>query len=251
MYTVNHISDKLFILHMLCTIQLQPLLLMPSLAPTTSTMASKPSTSTTTSTTAKQDPMPPPQSTAPGKMKSDVKPTSSTPNPVPTSVVQKYVTDAAEIISSSPTTRKMFLAEVSKKCNEVAKWEEETGKRSPDFLRKSLSDGDGGQPSRRLPLLVSYPNYSDGKFIPPGKNKVLDRLIDNYSIPKTSTSGSTSTVTASSATSEPSTTTTTADPAEASTSQDDRSKPASTSEDPGYNKASSVLRIRIEEGHPN
>ena len=42
--------------------------------------------------------MPPPQSTAPGKKKSDAKPTSSTPNPVPTSVVQKYVTDAAEII---------------------------------------------------------------------------------------------------------------------------------------------------------
>ena len=82
-------------------------------------------------------------------------------------------------------------------------------------------------------------------FIPPGKNKVLDRLIDNYSIPKTSTStsGSTSTVTA---TSGPSTTT-----AEASTFQDDRSKPASTSGDPGYNKSSSVLRRRIEEGHPN
>ena len=232
---------------MLCTLQLQPLLLMPSSAPTTSTMASQPSTSTATSTTAKQDPMPPQQSTAPGKMKSDVKPTSSTPNPVPTSVVQKYVTDAAEIISSSPTTRKMFLAEVFKKCNEVAKWEEETGKRSPDFPKRSPS------PSRKLSLFVSYPNYSDGKFIPPGKNKVLDRLIDKYSRPKTSTStsGSTSTVTASSATGEPSTTNTTADPAEASTSQNDKSKPASTSEEPGYNKSSSVLRRRIEEGHPN
>ena len=90
-------------------------------------MASKPSTSPATSKPAKQDPMSPPQNTALGKKKSDAKPTSSTPNPVPTSVVQKYMTDAAEIISSSPTTRRKFMVEVFKKCNEVAKWEEETG----------------------------------------------------------------------------------------------------------------------------
>ena len=188
-------------------------------------------------------------STAPGKMKSDVKHSSSTPNPAPTSILQKYVTDAAQIISSSPTTRKMFLAEVFKKCNEIAKWEEETGKRSPDFPRKSLSDGDPDHPSRKLPLFVSYPNYSDGKFIPPGKNKVLDRLIDNYSIPKTSTStsGSTSTMTASSATGEPLTTTTTADPAEASTSKDDKRNPASTFDEISFHKSSSVLRRRMEE----
>ena len=72
---------------------------------------------------------------------------------------------------------------------------EETGKRSPDFSTGSPT------PTRRLPTYVSYPNYSDGKFIPLGKNKVLDRLIDNYTIPKTSasTSGSTSIVIASSA----------------------------------------------------
>ena len=184
--------------------------------------------------------MPPPQSIASGLKQ-------STPKSTPTSVVQKYVTDAAEIISASPATRKMFLAEVFKKYNEVAKWEEETGKRSPDFQT--------GSPSltRRLPTYVSYPNYSDGKFIPSEKNKVLDRLIDNYSIPKTSTStsGSTSTLTASSAKGKLSTTTATANPAEASTSQDDRRKTASSYEDQGYNKSASVLRRRIEEGHPN
>ena len=58
-------------------------------------------------------------------------------------------------------------------------------------------------------------------------------------------------MTASSATGEPSTTTTTANPAEASTSQDDGRKTASSYEDPGYNKSASVLRRRIEEGHPN
>ena len=58
-------------------------------------------------------------------------------------------------------------------------------------------------------------------------------------------------MTASSATSKPSTTTTTADPAEGSTSQDDKSKPTSTSVEPGYNKSSSVLRRRIEEGYWN
>ena len=123
--------------------------------------------------------MPPLKSTAPGLKESGATPTSSTPKPAPTSVVQKYVTDAAEIISASPATRKMFLAEVFKKCNEVAKWEEETGKRSLDFPTGSPSS------TRRLPTFVSNPNYSDGKFIPSGKNKVLDRLIDNYSIPKT------------------------------------------------------------------
>ena len=84
-----HISDKVFILYLLCTLQLQPYLL---------TMKSKASTSTTTSTTAKQDPMPSAQSTAPGKKESNADPTSSTPNHVPTSVVQKYVTDAAAMI---------------------------------------------------------------------------------------------------------------------------------------------------------
>ena len=96
MYTTNHKGDKLFILYIHCTLQLQPHLLI---------MASKPSTSTATSTTAKQDPMPPPQNTASGQKKSDADPTSSTPNLAPTSIVQKYVIDAAEIISSSPTTR--------------------------------------------------------------------------------------------------------------------------------------------------
>ena len=133
MYTVNHISDKLFILYILCTLQLQTHLL---------TMASKPSTITATSTTAKQDPMPPPQSTAPGKRKSGVKPTSSTTNPVPIFVVQKFLTDAAELVSS-PTTRKNWMVEVFEKCSEVAKQEEKTGKASPEIPKRSLSEGDG------------------------------------------------------------------------------------------------------------
>ena len=146
------------------------------------------------------------------------------------------------------------MVEVFKKCNEVAKWEEKTGKTSPEIQKRSLSEGDGDWPFRKLPLFVSYPNYSDGQFVPPGKNKVLDRLIDNYSMPTTSTSasGSTSTVTASSATDKPSTTATTADPAEASTSQTDKKTSTHTSFDEiGFNKSSSVLRRRIEEGHPN
>ena len=76
---MNHFSAILF-LYILCTLQLQPHLLI---------MESKPSTSTTTFTTAKQDPMPFQQSTAPGKKESNADPTSSTPNPVPTSVVPK------------------------------------------------------------------------------------------------------------------------------------------------------------------
>ena len=78
-------------------------------------MASKPSINTTTSTTAEQDPMPLQQSTAHGKKESRVAVTLSLPNPVPSSVVQRYVTDAVEITSATPAYRKMFIAEVFKK----------------------------------------------------------------------------------------------------------------------------------------
>ena len=64
--------------------------------------------------------------------------TSSTPNPVPTSVVQKYVTDAAAIISSSQATRKMFMVEVFKKCNEIARWGKRLEKH-PQKFQKQLS----------------------------------------------------------------------------------------------------------------
>ena len=210
-------------------------------------MESKPSTNAITST--EQDPMPSPQSTIPFKKESDETPTSSTPNSIHTSVVQKYVTDAVEIISATPAYRKMFIAEVFRKCNEIAQWGKESGKTSPELPRSPLT-------SRTLPAYAVYPNYSDGKFIPAGQNKVIDRLVDNYYIPKTSTtpSGSTSTMTVSSATDESSTTTATANPAEAeaSTSQgNSRKKTTSSCDDPSYNKSASVLRKRIEEGHPN
>ena len=83
---MNHFSVKLFILYVFCTLQLQTHLLI---------MESKPSTNTVTST--EQVPMPSQQSAIPGKKESNKTPTSSTPNHVPTSVFQKYVTDAAEI----------------------------------------------------------------------------------------------------------------------------------------------------------
>ena len=106
-----HNSVKIILLYILCTLQLQPYLLI---------IASKPSTNTTTSTTKEQDFMPPPQSTVHGKKESGVKATSSTPNPAPTSVVERYVTDAAEIISASPPFRRIFIAEVFEKCSEIA-----------------------------------------------------------------------------------------------------------------------------------
>ena len=240
-----HNSDKIIILYIyICTLQLQPYLL---------TMASKPSTNTTLSTAAEQDPMPSKQSTAHGKKESGVTITSSIPNPAPTSVVQRYVTDAAEIISASPAYRRMFITEVFRKCNEIAQWEKDTGKTSSELPRSP-------PPSRRLPNYVFYQNYSDGKFIPAEQTQVLDRLVNNYSIPKTSstTSGSTSTMTDSLATGKSSTTTTTAEPteeafvSETSTSQgDSRRKTASSYGDPGYNKSASVLKKRIEEGQSN
>ena len=161
-----HNSDKIIILYLLCTIQLQPYLLI---------MASKPSTNTTTSTTTEQDPMPPQQSTVHGKKESGVTVTSSMPNPAHTSVVQKYVTDAAEIISASPAYRRMFIAKVFGKCNEIAQWEKNTVKTSPKLPRPPST-------SRKLPTYAVYQNYSDGKFIPAEQTQVLDRLVENYSI---------------------------------------------------------------------
>ena len=159
MYTVNHISDKLFILYMLYTFQLQTLLLMPSSALTALTMASKPSTNTTTSTTTEKDLMPPPQSIAHAKKELDVTVTSSTPNPAPTSVTD--VTDAVQIISATPAYRRIFIAEVFRKCNEIAQWEKDSGKTSPELPRSPST-------SRKLPNYAFYQNYSDGKLIPAG-----------------------------------------------------------------------------------
>ena len=112
----------------------------------------------------------------------------------------------------------MFIAEIFRKCNETTQGEKDSGKTSSELPRSPPT-------SRKLPTYAVYPNYIDGKFIPTGPKKVLERLIDNYSIPKTSTlpSGSTSTVRVSSATGETLSTKATTKPAEteASTYQGD------------------------------
>ena len=122
-----HNSAKIIILYIRCTLQLQPYPL---------TMASKQSANTSTSTAAKQDLRSPKPSTAHGKKKSGVAVTSSTLNPVPTSAVQQYLADAAELILTSPDTRRMFLTEVTKKCLELAKKERESTQHSPEYKRK-------------------------------------------------------------------------------------------------------------------
>ena len=81
------------------------------------------SATSTTTTISKSKPTS--VSAAPGKMLSDANPTSSTSTTVPTSVVQNYVTDAANMISSSPATRRLFLTEVTRMCLERAKRDKE------------------------------------------------------------------------------------------------------------------------------
>ena len=82
------------------------------------------SSATSTMTTIfKSKPIP--VSAAPGKMLSNANPTSSTPTTVPTYVVKNYVTDAANMISSSPATRRLLLTEVTRMCLERAKRDEE------------------------------------------------------------------------------------------------------------------------------
>ena len=220
--------------YMLCTLQLQPCLL---------TIASKPSASTNTSTVAKQDPMPPAQNTTHGK-ESGVTVTSFTPNPIPTSVVQTYVIDAAEIVSASPAYRKMFITEVFKKCNEV---EKEARKTASELQKTSPTTS-----TLKLLQYVAYPNYSHEQVFPLRENIVLEKKINNYAIPATSTSDSksTPTVTASSISGNTSTTATTTEPAEVSTSQTTQKKPVNVYKT-GYNTSGSVLRRRVEQGQPN
>ena len=207
-------------------------------------MESQPSTSTTTSTTAKQDPIPSLQNTTAGKRKSNTDPTLSIPNPAYSPVVQKYVTDAAEIIASLRITRNMFIVEVFKKCSEIALWEKRTGKISPGLLPTSTV------PIREpLPLHTSDSYSSDVEYIPPGGDEVLNRFINKYSMPRISTVSST--VTASSATENISTKTSTADPTAVSTSQAENRNPIGRSEDPGYNKTPAGEMNNIRQGQPN
>ena len=71
-------------------------------------------------------------------MNSDVTSTISISNHAPSSVVQHYVSDAARMISSSPTSRKMSLDEVAKKCLEVTNQEKEAGGSVPEPRRRQL-----------------------------------------------------------------------------------------------------------------
>ena len=128
---------QVIILYILCILQLQPYLL---------TMASKQSANTNTSMTKEQDPMLSTPNTIHGK--TSVAVTSYTPSPAPTPAVHKYVTDAAELISPSADTRKMFLTEVTKKCLEMA--------------RKEKDSKDHVQSPVKLPQFVTYPNYGHG-----------------------------------------------------------------------------------------
>ena len=171
---------------MLCTLQLHLHLL---------TMASKPSKTTPTSTIVRPDQISQPQNIVPGQkeMNSDATSTISTPNPVPTSAVQQYVTDATRLISSSPTSRKMFLDEVAKKCLEVANQEKEAGRPVPEPRRRPTT----------LPIKPQYKRPEENQGDTPHTS--------------TTTSGSTYTMTVSSNPGETTTTTTTANTAEGST----------------------------------
>ena len=218
---------------MLCTLQLHPHLFM---------MESQPSTSASTATIAKLDPNLHQQNTAHGRRKSSANPTSSTPPPTPTSVVQRYVTNAAEIVSSPPATWKMFLTEVSDMCLERAKREKEAGIITSTQLKR---------PVIKLPQYVNYTNYNHGQITPP-EVKILDHQIDNYATPYTSTSpsGSTHTVTVGSNMSEPTTTTTTSKSTEGSTPHAEWRKTTGIASQ-NCNTSGSMMRKGVEQGLPN
>ena len=118
------------------------------------TVSSGTSTKTTISK-SKQTPF----RAASGKILSDTNPTSSTPTTVTTSVVQDYVSDAANMISSSPATRRLFLTHVTKMCFDRAKKDKEVEQSTSESLKASPS---ASTPADKLPQFLTYPNYSQG-----------------------------------------------------------------------------------------
>ena len=102
-------------------------------------MASKPSKTTPTSTIVRPDQISQPPNIPTAQKNSDATPTKPIPipKPAPTSVVQHHVTDAARLISSSPTSRKMFFDEVARRCFEVANQEKEAEKPVPGTKKKT------------------------------------------------------------------------------------------------------------------
>ena len=90
-------------------------------------MESKPSKTTPTPTIVRPDQISQPLNIPIAQKNSDATPTKPIPipKPAPKSVVQHHVTDAARLISSSPTSRKMFFDGVARRCLEVADQEKE------------------------------------------------------------------------------------------------------------------------------
>ena len=90
------------------------------------TMGSKPS-KTPTSTIVRPDQISQPPSIPTAQQSSDAKSTKPIPIPKPahTSVAPTFVTDAAKLTPTSPTSRRIFFDEVTRKCFEVASQEEE------------------------------------------------------------------------------------------------------------------------------
>ena len=117
-------------------------------------------------------------------------------------------------------------------CLERAKRDKELEQSTSESQKTSSSTS-----AVKLPQFVTYPNYSQGQIFP-RENIVLDRKIDNYAIPSTSStsdSRSTPTVTASS----PSKKTATTTSAEVSTSQGNQKEPMNVY-NTGYNTSGSV-----------
>ena len=125
-----------------------------------------------------------------GKKKSGVTVTSSTPNPAPYICCPEICNRCSRNnISLTSLQKDVHCRSIQKDCSEIAQWEKDTGETSPE-LPRSLST------SRKTTNLCSSTKITvmESSF-QQNKTKVLDRLVNNYSITKTSstTSGSTST----------------------------------------------------------
>ena len=176
-------------------------------------MASKPSKTMPTSTTVGQDQVSQQSNTPTVQPKLGVKSTSPIPIPksVHTSAAQVSVTDANSLTSVSPTARKMFFHETTRKCYEEA-----------------------GKEDKETEKQVQKPNRPTTLPVKPQKVNMPG------DVPQTSATiaGSTCTMTVSSSSGE-TTTTTTGD-----TTADGPTNPET------FNTSGRVMRRRVEQGLP-
>ena len=129
-------------------------------------MASQQSNITSTSTpTSTPEPMIPPRSTTViGMTTSNANPTVSTPVPVLTDAVQRYVDTAAEAIATHREARLIFMQGLIRRILREAYREPTSPPSAGTSLAQSIFTGIPSTSRAPYPSFLTHPNYHDGQF---------------------------------------------------------------------------------------